>query len=86
MPLTLIEHRGRKYLNADERARFLASVRRDPRPAVQSFALTLSHACGIAAVAAGVPLPTIAAALGHAPLTTTAVGAGHRALVARMWA
>ena len=33
----------------------------------------LRHAYGLAAVAAGVPLPTIAAALGHANLQTTAV-------------
>ena len=33
----------------------------------------LRHAYGIAAVSAGVPLPTIAAALGHASITTTAI-------------
>ena len=50
----------------------------------------LRHAYGVAAVAAGVPLPTIAAVLGHAHLTTTALyttalGAEARELVARMW-
>ena len=50
----------------------------------------LRHAYGVAAVAAGVPLPTIAAVLGHAHLTTTAlyttaIGAEARELVARMW-
>ena len=45
---------------------------------------------GIAAVAAGVPLPTIAAALGHADLQTTAVyttavGLEARDFLARMW-
>ena len=50
----------------------------------------LRHAFGVAAVTAGVPLPTIAAVLGHAELTTTAVyttaiGAEARELVARMW-
>ena len=44
----------------------------------------------VAAVEAGVPLPTIAAILGHADLTTTAIyttaiGAEARELVARMW-
>ena len=50
----------------------------------------LRHAFGVAAVAAGVPLPTIAAVLGHAELTTTAIyttaiGAEERELIARMW-
>ncbi|MDE2933049.1 MAG: site-specific integrase [Chloroflexota bacterium] len=50
----------------------------------------LRHAFGVAAVTAGVPLPTIAAVLGHAELTTTAVyttaiGAEARELIARMW-
>ena len=49
------------------------------------------HACGVAAVAAGVPLPTIASILGHADIKTTAIyttaiGAEARELVARMWA
>ena len=35
----------------------------------------LRHSYGVAAVTAGVPLPTIAAVLGHASLTTTAIGA-----------
>ena len=50
----------------------------------------LRHAFGIAAVAAGVPLPTIAAVLGHADITTTAVyttavGVEARVFLARMW-
>ena len=50
----------------------------------------LRHAYGVAAVAAGVPLSTVAAVLGHAHLTTTALyttalGAEARELVARMW-
>ena len=50
----------------------------------------LRHAYGVAAVAAGVPLSTVAAVLGHADLATTAVcttafGADARELVARMW-
>ena len=50
----------------------------------------LRHSFGVAAVEAGVPLPTVAAMLGHASLNTTAiyttaVGAQARELVARMW-
>ena len=50
----------------------------------------LQHGFGIAAVAVGVPLPTIAAALGHANLQTTAVyttasGLEAREFLARMW-
>ena len=50
----------------------------------------LRHAFGVAAVTAGVPLPTVAAVLGHAELTTTAIyttaiGAEERDLIARMW-
>ena len=188
---SLVDGRGRKYLTLQERTRFLDAVRGDPRPEVQTFALTLvhtgcrisealalrpddvdleavelrirtlkrrrehwravpvpealvhelelvhglrrakrssrgrkaslwpfsrptatrhiarlmaaagiegpqacpkglRHAYGVAAVAAGVPLPTLAAVLGHASLTTTAIhttatGAEARELVARMW-
>ena len=51
----------------------------------------LRHSYGVAAVSAGVPLPTIAAVLGHASLTTTAIyttaiGAEARELVSRVWA
>ena len=50
----------------------------------------LRHGYGVAAVTAGVPLPTIAAVLGHATLDTTAIyttaiGAPARDLVARIW-
>ena len=50
----------------------------------------LRHSYGIAAVSAGVPLPTLAAVLGHASLNTTAVyttaiGAEERELVSRVW-
>ena len=51
----------------------------------------LRHAYGVAAVSAGVPLPTVAAVLGHASLDTTAIyttaiGVEARELVARVWA
>ena len=51
----------------------------------------LRHSYGVAAVAAGVPLPTVATVLGHPSLTTTAVyttaiGAEARELVSRVWA
>ena len=50
----------------------------------------LRHSYGVAAVTAGVPLPTVAAVLGHASLTTTAIyttaiGAEARELVSRVW-
>ena len=50
----------------------------------------LRHGFGIAAVTAGVPLPTIADVLGHADLATTAiyttaVGVEARGVLARMW-
>ena len=50
----------------------------------------LRHSYGVAAVTAGVPLPTVAAVLGHASLETaaiytTAIGAEARELVARVW-
>ena len=50
----------------------------------------LRHSFGVAAVEAGVPLPTVAAVLGHASLSTTAIycqaiGAEARGLLARMW-
>ena len=40
---SLLGARGRKYLTAEERNRFLAAVRKNPRPAVQTFAATLAH-------------------------------------------
>ena len=38
----LVDHRGRKYLTAGERERFLAAVRTHPQPAVQTLARTLA--------------------------------------------
>ena len=45
----------------------------------------LRHGFEIAAVTAGMPLPTIAAALGHADLATTAVSVEARGFLAKMW-
>ncbi len=39
---TLVEHRGRKYLNAAERNQFLDAARRSPKPEIQTLALTLA--------------------------------------------
>ena len=51
----------------------------------------LRRGFGIAAVTAGVPLPTIAAVLGHTDIVTTAnyttaVGVGPQGFLAKMWA
>ena len=108
--LQLVDARGRKYLAADERRRFLEAAGRllwpwsrataDRRiarimPAAgiegpQACPNGLRHGFGIAAVAAGVPRPTIAAALDHAHLQTTGVyttaaGLKARGFLARMW-
>ena len=39
---SLIDARGRKYLTADERSRFLAAVRAHPKPTLQTLARTLA--------------------------------------------
>ena len=39
---TLVDARGRKYLTAEESARFLAAVRTHPKPTVQTLARTLA--------------------------------------------
>lgn len=39
---SLVDHRGRKYLAADARDRFLAAVRAHPKPTVQTLARTLA--------------------------------------------
>ena len=41
--LQLVDARGRKYLTADERQRFLEAARLAPRPTDQTFAITLAH-------------------------------------------
>ncbi|MDD9984230.1 MAG: tyrosine-type recombinase/integrase [Gammaproteobacteria bacterium] len=38
----LVDHRGRKYLTAGERTRFLDAVRAHPKPTVQILARTLA--------------------------------------------
>ena len=64
---------------ADDCSRHQGAARLPERPSPHPYG-----------VAAAVPLPTVAAALGHASLTTTAIyatatGAAARELVARMW-
>ena len=39
---SLVDARGRKYLTADERTRFLAAVRTHPKPVVQTLCRTLA--------------------------------------------
>lgn len=41
--LQLVDDRGRKYLTADERRRFLAAAAHVPKPADQTFVLTIAH-------------------------------------------
>ena len=41
--LQLVDARGRKYLTADERQRFLAAAALAPKPADQTFAFTLAR-------------------------------------------
>ena len=38
----LVDSRGRKYLTADERTRFLGAVRSHPKPSTRTLALTLT--------------------------------------------
>lgn len=71
--------------------RYIAALmRRAKIEGPMACAKGLRHSYGIAAVQAGIPLPTVAAMLGHANLTTTAVyttavGVEARELMARMW-
>ena len=52
----------------------------------QACSQGLRHSYGVAAVTAGVPLPTIVAVLGHASLATTTINAEARELASRVWA
>ena len=47
--MTLVDARGRKYLTAEERDRFLAAVRAHRQPTVQTLARTLALT-GVAAL------------------------------------
>ena len=68
-------------------SRHIAALMRDPRiEGPQACPKGLRHAFGVAAVAAGIPLPMIASILGHADIKTTAIGTEARDLIARMWA
>ncbi len=40
---SLVSHKGRKYLNASERTRFLEAVRVSDNPKIQTFALMLAY-------------------------------------------
>ena len=72
-------------------SRHIAALMRDANiRSPQACPKGLRHAYGVAAVAAGIPLPTLAAMLGHADIKTTAIyttaiGVEARELVARMW-
>ena len=52
-------------------AELAAAVRAEAGP--QACPRRLRHSFGVAAVTAGVPLPTVAAVLGHADLSTTPI-------------
>ena len=70
--------------------RIVAVMQRAGVSGPQACPKGLRHSFGIAAVSAGVPLPTIAAVLGHADISTTAiyttaVGLEARQFLARMW-
>lgn len=70
--------------------RIVAVMERAGISGPQACAKGLRHSFGIAAVSAGVPLPTIAAVLGHTDISTTAiyttaVGLEAREFLARMW-
>ena len=80
-PLTRTRHTANPQVIAMIRTAGIAGPQARPRG--------LRHSYGVAAVTAGVPLPTIAAVLGHTSLTTTAIyttaiGAEARELVSRV--
>ena len=68
---TLVDARGRKYLTARERERFLAAARSHPKPAVQTLARTLAmtgcrvsealgiHACDVDLAACELRIATL---------------------------
>ncbi len=78
------------FLRATAHRKVVAVMRRARMEGPQACPKGLRHGFGIAAVTAGVPLPTIAAVLGHADIATTAiyttaVSVEARAFLAKMW-
>ena len=79
-----------KFSRATAHRKVVAVMRMARIEGPQACPKGLRHAFGIAAVTAGVPLPTIAAVLGHADIATTAiyttaVGVEARGFLAKMW-
>ena len=79
-----------KFLRATAHRKVVAVMRMTLIEGPQACPKGLRHGFGIAAVTAGVPLPTIAAVLGHADIATTAiyttaVGVEARQFLAKMW-
>ena len=79
-----------KFSRATAHRKVVAVMRMARIEGPQACPKGLRHGFGIAAVTAGVPLPTIAAVLGHANIATTAiyttaVGVEARAFLAKMW-
>ena len=87
----LVDQRGRKYLTADERRRFLAAVRTHPKPTVQTLARTLAltgcrvsealaiRACDVDLEAAEIRIATLKRRREHwraVPVPEELVGAG----------
>ena len=79
-----------KFSRATSHRKVVAVMRMARIEGPQACPKGLRHGFGIAAVTAGVPLPTIAAVLGHADIATTAiyttaVGVEARGFLAKMW-
>ena len=79
-----------KFSRATAHHKVVAVMRMARIEGPQACPKGLRHGFGIAAVTAGVPLPTIAAVLGHANIATTAiyttaVGVEARGFLAKMW-
>ena len=79
-----------KFSRATAHRKVVAVMRMARIEGPQACPKGLRHGFGIAAVTAGVPLPTIAAVLGHADIATTAiyttaVGVEARGFLQRMW-
>ena len=79
-----------KFSRATAHRKMVAVMRMARIEGPQACPKGLHHGFGIAAVTAGVPLPTIAAVLRHANIAptaiyTTAVGVEARGFLAKMW-